>query len=316
MKVAVVFPDVPRAVFNTALGWYRAIKRDPGVESAVAINAHGFYDLPDEPLDKLTSLDVGVTVVISGRQVHDRMRARSIPGTAKALVLTDEPYETQSTALFNSETWAGTYSAVYTNDSSSVGRHQQGRFLPCAYDATVKPEQYDKKPFDIGFVGTTDDRREQWLGTVDRLCKGRTWCVVGPKWKPRFWDRTHSQHTRVRMDTSPSTGYFSPEEVADLYAKCKIVVNVHREPGSSPNPRAFDLIGYGIPAVQDVRADSPSSVVQTETPEKMGGLINAFLEGDELVKELFRRSVNVGLECAPDHTYDARWASVRQDLKA
>ncbi len=304
-------------MFNTALGWFRAIRADPEVDSLIAVNSRGLHDIKeDHPLSDLSKLESepDITIVVRGYQVHKLSLKNGLPGTRSALILTDEPYETEAASAFNSGENQGLYDLVAVNDSATVHRHSSGVFMPCASDETVLPPKLQPK-WDIGFVGTTDKKREAWLSTIDRACPGASWCLVGPKWKPKTWDKRSSHCQRVRMSTGPAAGYLSPKEVADLYAQCRIVLNVHRDgDANSPNPRTFDGIAYGLPIVQDHRPDTPESVVQFHDPGSMANFVREYLNGDaECVKRL-NDSIKKGLEVRSEHTYTARWAELKSRL--
>lgn len=313
MQVLIVFPDVPRAVFNTALGWYRACKADPNVRRVIAVNSRGLHGVEEDfPLADLASaqLQPDVTLVIRGYQVQDLQLGRSLPGAKRALILTDEPYETDRTSEFNSGMSEGTYDLVAVNDSSVVDRHREGFYMPCGSDEFVVPPVVDRK-WDICYVGTADKRREEWLREVDRANPGASWCLVGPKWKPKRWDKRASQYERVRMSTAPGQGYLSPDEVAGLYAASRLVLNIHRRgDGSSPNPRTYDGIAYGLPILQDARPDTPKSVLQFADPGSMASFSRGYLQNEAGCIDKVKASVTEGLEIRGQHTYSARWREI------
>ncbi|MCH7905028.1 MAG: glycosyltransferase family 1 protein [Armatimonadetes bacterium] len=313
MHVLIVFPEVPRAVFNTALGWYGACRDDPDVSRVLAANSRGLYGvLQDCPLENVASMtrNPDITLVIRGYQIHDLRLGSHLPGQKRALILTDEPYETDRTIEFNTGAFEDTYDVVAVNDSSVVDRHSRGFYLPCASDEFVKVPSVDAK-WDICYVGTADKRREQWLREIDRANRGASWCLVGPKWKPKRWNKAASHYQRVKMSHTPGSGYLSPEDVACLYASSRLVLNIHRRgDANSPNPRTYDGIVYGLPILQDARRDTPKSVLQFADPGSMASFSRGYLQNEAGCVDKVKASVTEGLEIRGQHTYSARWREI------
>lgn len=327
VKVQVVFPDVPRAVFNTALGWYRALLTDPDVTEIACIHSRGYHgvvqDAALEDLPKLPAADV--TLVISGHQVA-RLFAPPLrlPGRKRALILTDEPYETGRTQSYNQGEWKNTYDVVAVNEAATVNLHREGVFLPCATDPEVIPAYSNlggEPLWDIGYVGTFDSHRERWFRAIADHNPRARWLMIGPKWLPFRRNRAETYHRRISMRTEPGSGYLSPSEVLGFYSLCRLVLNIHREESSdfpglatSPNPREYDLIWLGLPHVADARANLPVPELGFKTPSECGQFVEGFLGNDVGCQERMKVALAKSAQIRDEHTYLSRWNSLKAAL--
>gem|GEM_PF-4459263 len=325
MRVVLVFPDPPRAAFATAIGWMNALASDPDVQQLHLCHTRGYFDLrQDIALDDLLNLPGEVTydlaLVVWGRQVFARApEGRTLGARQRGLILTDEPYETPETVTFNATMM---YDIVGVNDAATVDRHRQGIELLCAWDPALRPvgaSPGDAPRFDVGWVGGTDRRRRAWLRRLDWANRGASWLWVGPRIRPWFAASGRSRVERVSYRAEPGKGFYTPAECLGFYHQCRMVVNLHRAdgpgpPAQSPNPRLYELMGHGIPAVHDSRTQMPPECLRFSHPAEMGRYLRAIRGGSAEAMTRLNAAVEVGRIAAANHTYAQRWATLRLSL--
>jgi len=286
-------------------------------------NTHGHYGLAEHvTLQGLTEASgYDLTIVVEGHQAHAALPAGArLPSTKAAVILTDEPYHTARTSLFSTGANEGRYDVVASQDDGTTHMHPHGLYLPVAWDPHLKPTmeiEPGSEMFDVGWVGTTEKRRRQWLRSLDWELRGRSWLRIGAKQKSLFCDRERSYYQRVRI--AAGAHFFSPEQCIGFYRLCRLVLNVHRDaagvvPAVSPNPRLYECMGFGLPCLNDARSGFPSEIISFETPQEMGAFAREYLDGSANAQKRVREAVEAGLALAPQHTYAARWATLRQAL--
>ncbi len=325
MKVLLVFPETPRAAFNTARGWWNALTHDPDVETVDAVHSRGYYGLPehyrlsDLPLAKGYDLAIAVW----GYQVDGVLPPGAKLGAKKsAIVLTDEPYETAETLKLSTGANAGRYDVVASQDSSTAGQHPAGIYLPVAWDPFLKPTidvQSGSELFDVGWVGGSDPRRKKWLGFLNRSLGGASWLCVGTVKKPSRADKWCRYYSRLPGWSLPGQGFLPPEHVMGLYRLCRAVINIHRDPSGpveaeSPNPRVYECMALGVPCLNDYRKRLPEGCLVFHTPPEMAAFAKELLVGSGSAVRQAKQSVEAGLAAASDHTYPRRWAQLKQAL--
>ncbi|HWD37925.1 MAG TPA: glycosyltransferase [Fimbriimonas sp.] len=325
MKVLLVFPETPRAAFNTARGWWNALTHDPDVETVDAVHSRGYYGLPehyrlsDLPLAKGYDLAIAVW----GYQVDGVLPPGAKLGAKKsAIVLTDEPYETSQTLKLSTGPNAGRYDVVASQDSATAGQHPGGIYLPVAWDPHLQPTinvQSGCELFDVGWVGGSDNRRKKWLKSLNWQLRGAKWLSVGTVKRPWMSNASCRYYSRLPGWASPGKGFLSPEHVMGLYRLCRVVLNVHRDPNGvveaeSPNPRVYECMALGVPCLNDYRKNLPEGCLVFGSPSEMAAFAKQLLAGSECAAKQAQKSVEMGLALAKDHTYARRWQKLREAL--
>jgi hypothetical protein len=223
----------------------------------------------DDPAlaEKVQGFKPDLLFVVHGRRFSARWGAlaKQYPS---AVWLLDEPYEVDDTSRFS-----GAFQWVFINDPSTLQRHANAHYLPVCFDPHVHFDPQGPRPFDVGFVGGGNPRREQWLNLLAE--KGLLTYVVGGPW-----------HTPAlsRLCRSPN---LPAHETAELYRQTKIIINIFRQqhhynhqnlPATSLNPRVYESLGCGALAISERRPE-----VQQLFPE-----LPAFDDAQDLVTQVTR----------------------------
>jgi hypothetical protein len=200
----------------------------------------------DDPglAEKVQRFKPDLLFVVHGRRFSARWGdlAKQYPS---AVWLLDEPYEVDDTSRFS-----GAFQWVFINDPSTLHRHANAHYLPVCFDPHVHFDPQGPRPFDVGFVGGGNPRREQWLNLLAE--KGLLTYVVGGPW-----------HTPAlnRLCRSPN---LPAHETAKLYRQTKIVINIFRQqhhynrenlPATALNPRVYESLGCGAWALSERRPE-------------------------------------------------------------
>jgi hypothetical protein len=193
---------------------------------------------------KLERFDPELVFVVHGRRFASRWK-HTLRGRRSAVWLLDEPYEVDDTS-----SWSGIFDSVFVNDPVTIGRHRNASYLPVAYDPGLHFCDSRTRDFEAGFVGGYNSVRERCL--VALADSGRLSYVVGGPWTSPVLQRISSGLN------------VAPQQVAELYRRTKIVINVFREThhfnragvaASSLNPRVYEALACGALVVSEPRGE-------------------------------------------------------------
>ena len=194
--------------------------------------------------EKVARFDPDLLFVVHGRRFAERAGVL-LRGYRSAVWLVDEPYEVDDTSA-----WSGMFDSVFVNDPATLSRHRNASFLPVAYDPGLHFPDDRVRDLAVGFVGGYNSVRERALVSLAEA--GRLSYVVGGPW-----------HSPLLQRLSLGVN-LPPEQVAELYRRTRIVVNVFREThhfnqqGIAPvslNPRVYEALACGALVVSERRPE-------------------------------------------------------------
>lgn len=177
---------------------------------------------------------------------------------------------------------------IYTYEPSDIEfiKHKTGisiGYCPIGYNNVYKklqsvPERY----IDVSFVGSPYPSRIKTLNKVASVAKKKNWNVkfYGPffrntyPWKKWKWDIKHPILKKYIINGSISSG-----EIADIYRKSKICLNLHGNDTTGLNPRTFEILATGSFELVEADRDFRNLIV----PEHDVGVFN---DADDLVNKI------------------------------
>jgi Glycosyl transferases group 1 len=244
--------------------------------------------------EKIREFNPDLIFVVHGRRFVQRWRD-TFTRYRTAVWLVDEPYEVDDTA-----SWSSTFDYVFLNDPATLSRHRNATYLPTAYDPELHFSDGRARDYNVGFVGGYNSVREQSLLALDEA--GCLSYVVGGPWRePRLQN----------LSLAPN---LPPAEVAELYRRTKIIVNVFREvhhynratiPASSLNPRIYEALACGAAVISEVRPEILEMFPELPTFSSNEQLITGVQE--LLATEDKRNDILFGSRVRlRDHTYATR----------
>ena len=253
----------------------------------------------DDPAleQKICRFNPDLNFAVHGRRFVQRW-GHTFRQYRRAVWLVDEPYEVDDTA-----SWSNTFDYVFLNDPATLSRHRNAYYLPAAYDPAVHFDDGRGRDYDVGFVGGYNSARERSLLALTRA--GCLSYVVGGPWRaPEL----------QKLSLSPN---LPPADVAELYRRTKIIVNVFREKhhyncagiaATSLNPRIYEALACGAAVVSEIRSEI--SEVFPEVPtfsniEELVARVRELLEDDTKRKHIVAR----GRATLGEHTYANRLAT-------
>lgn len=203
---------------------------------------------------------------------------------------------------------AGGYDLLFSNSLGSVDDYRQAgishaHWLPTACAPEVHRRQPPRPEYgcEVCFAGDWSPLREAWC---EKLAEHFDLRVFGP-WKKKL-RRDSPLLPRVH------DGFFSPEEMASMFASAAVVFNLHSWYGKwdhGTNPRLFEAAGCGACQVVDWKRDIPElfdcehEVVTYQGMDDMVGKIQALLRDDAMREHLAR---NAQTRAYAEHTYETR----------
>ena len=111
---------------------------------------------------------------------------------------------------------------------------------------------------DIIFVGNAHNPRLKILTELARIAKKRDWNlkIVGPMYDTRYcWKKWQFKKKYPEIFQFLEATQKSPTEVAELYTRAKIALNIHKTGALSLNPRSFEIMAAGGFELTDARGD-------------------------------------------------------------
>ena len=118
------------------------------------------------------------------------------------------------------------------------------RYLPLGVNInTYYPRDIDRD-VDISFVGLASKERLFLLNKICECAAEKNWTVkIGGIFydKSHFWKKYIFRYKQSHLDKYLDNRIFTPEEVAELYCRSKICVNINTTIHHSLSPRTFEI---------------------------------------------------------------------------
>lgn len=132
-------------------------------------------------------------------------------------------------------------------------------YCPVGYNrAYHRPEQLVTQDIDISFVGSPYKKRLEILEPLARAAEEHGWTfrVFGPFFETRyFWKRQAFRFRYPYLFRHLTNGTMASEEIADIYHRSKICLNLHGNGSDGVNPRTFEVLASGAMELIDERFD-------------------------------------------------------------
>lgn len=203
-----------------------------------------------------------ICIVLNGKDIDvrvlDVLKAFSV---RVALFMSDSlQYDCYKEVLFNIEKYDEVFSYEPT-DIVFTANQQRGRkinYLPIGYDETIFfPDFHSEKQYDICFVGELNKKRFKILNKVAEYAKlnhKRFVIYTNPLYPQRYFlhrirnffrkRKFHKRYPYLMEYVVDHPIY--DKELADLYRKSKICLNIHSDGfHTGANPRTFEILGCG-----------------------------------------------------------------------
>lgn len=234
-------------------------------------------DMRGACLDFLPDLVLIVSGFFVPPETYDILRAR---GIKVAVMLTESPYEDDSQALI-----AARADVCTVNDPTNLEKFPNGIYLPHAY----RPMHLEGKPrddmtCDFCFVGTAYPSRIAYLESVD-------WTGI---------DVALAGNWQALEDESPLAKFVAHDreicienfDTIDLYASCKVSLNLYRTEAARPElsagwamgPREVELAASGTFFLTEARGENREVLPMVPTvddPSDLGDQIRWWLTHPE-----------------------------------
>jgi spore maturation protein CgeB len=269
------------------------------------ISKNSFYTQMNMRLKKLADTfrpDVFLTILgfDHDKTILDYMRRRKI---ITACWWLNDPFQ-----INRSLAQASHYDYYFTNSKGNLkDYHTNGVrnvfFLPAgAYPQVHRKLPDGNKPYDICFAGDWGPMREMMLLSLAGDFRLSIW---GP-WKKKLCKDSALTRCVVK------DGFFTPEEMVEVFNRSKIVLNLHSWFGNwnyGVNPRVFEANGSGAFQLSDYKEEIPGlyepdkEIVLYENLDELREKVAFYLASDgprsEIAEKGFQRMVR-------QHTYAHR----------
>jgi spore maturation protein CgeB len=184
---------------------------------------------------------------------HDRSTLEYIRdrGTIAACWWLNDPFQIKRSLL-----QAASYDYYFTNCKFSLGEYagsgiRNAFFLPVGSFPAVHRKLPDSdKPYDICFAGDWGPLREKMLLSLAKEFRLSIW---GP------WGKKLAKGSPLKK-CIVKDGFFTPEEMTEIFNRSKIVLNIHSWFGKwnyGLNPRVFEANGCGAFQLTDFKEEIP-----------------------------------------------------------
>lgn len=133
------------------------------------------------------------------------------------------------------------------------------RYCPVGYSNAYWRETTDtSKDIDVSFVGSPYKNRlvllEQLAAHAER--KGWRLKICGPFYERRyFWKKYIFARLYPHLFRVLDNAELRPTEIADIYARSRICLNIHDVKNRGTNPRTFEIMAAGSLELMDARQD-------------------------------------------------------------
>lgn len=123
----------------------------------------------------------------------------------------------------------------------------QCSYSPVGYDPRLYyPDDNITKDIDISFVGSPVAKRIEILQHVATYAQenNKILAAFGVFWEEKyFWKKNHFAKKRNPLQLYVHNGNIPPKEVANIYRRSKICINIHIPEHEGVNPRTFEIMG-------------------------------------------------------------------------
>lgn len=174
-------------------------------------------------------------------------------------------------------------------------------YLPLGYDASIYYPEELERDIDVSFIGTSMPHRVETLERVaehlsnrgGRMYVGGRWYDDRYPWKVRSYRRKHPHLFPVLPNQE-----LSPVEVAQIYRRSKIVLNINNNVHHSVSPRTFEILATRTFQLMNSGQQSNGTLdfdrdlVQYENVEDLLRKIDFYLQNDEVREQIARRGEN------------------------
>ena len=140
--------------------------------------------------------------------------------------------------------------AVFEYDDLAKLMEFRGKtlYLPLGYDEVIYEKAFPpQRDIDITFVGMPSEERVLTMDTVAAYAasRGRRLFVGGEWYDKRFWKKVRYRRKHSQLYPFIDNRLLSLAEVADIYKRSRICLNIGVSEHRSINPRAFELVASG-----------------------------------------------------------------------
>ena len=187
----------------------------------------------------------------------------------------------------------------------------ESHFLPMGFDpADYYPVPGVERDIDVSFVGMPYSERRVILDRLLADFPGRRFRFVGRYVRYRE-PRTWLKYVERKLDGPARRAYWngevSPSAVNQLYARSKVVLNIHHKQSQEGcNPRVFEIMGSGAFQLVDANAylrdHFTGTLAMYEGYDQLRGLVAHYLADPAARDSEAARS----LAAAAPHTFDRR----------
>ncbi|SDD79184.1 CgeB family protein [Sporomusa acidovorans] len=143
------------------------------------------------------------------------------------------------------------YDQCFVYDQQDVAYVTQKYDIPCthlvsSYDPAIYYPKQNNRDIDICFIGKTTPKRLEILKAVAEYAKAknRSFVTYGNYWSTRhYWKKYLFKRRYGPLASFVVNTMISPENLADLYRRSKICLNIHIAEHDGLNPRTFEILG-------------------------------------------------------------------------
>ena len=121
-------------------------------------------------------------------------------------------------------------------------------YVPVGYGAAYENCKPQQKEYDIVFIGSPFANRLRILEEVVKKAEEESWnlAIFGPFYEEKYpWKKYCFRVKYPHIFKYLKNMRVGASQVANLYAKTKICLNIHLPEHKSPNPRTFDILAVG-----------------------------------------------------------------------
>lgn len=151
---------------------------------------------------------------------------------------------------------------LYTyNQSGMIYFYKNGlnaKYCPVGYNFAYEKKAISnvKQDIDISFIGTPYRERLKILEPVAEVAKKYNWNmkIYGPFFEyPYFWKRLFFPIKYPALSSYKINKILKSQEVAQIYQRSKICLNLHENGNTGTNPRTYEILGAGAFEMIDKR---------------------------------------------------------------
>lgn len=145
----------------------------------------------------------------------------------------------------------------YDADNIAKNFSLNTEYCPVGFNDSYQNKSNVASEYDIVFVGSPYKSRLTILEKLAKESEKRGWRlgIFGPFFDEGiyFWKKYQRQLKYPHIKSVLHDGIFTSEEVAEIYGKSKICLNLHTEVARGMNPRSYEIIAVGAFQLMDKR---------------------------------------------------------------